>query len=213
MERIAESRRASTESVRRERERSAPLNPPQHNRLTFPTPPVTQQPDRAPVVPAPRPIGPPAPRRFPTPPTTPACAISRGLAPSSLPATPCSMPRRRGPYRRSPSTSRTRDPLSARFQHPLGNYRSPSPRTGDRTPSPGYNSFSPPFARGPLAQLAEQLTLNQPVPGSSPGGLTSKSSSNSERPFRSERPVFAFDPLFDPLSPQSSGSGRPTGRT
>jgi hypothetical protein len=26
--------------------------------------------------------------------------------------------------------------------------------------------------RGPLAQLAEQLTLNQPVPGSSPGGLT-----------------------------------------
>ena len=26
---------------------------------------------------------------------------------------------------------------------------------------------------GPLAQLAEQLTLNQLVPGSSPGGLTS----------------------------------------
>src|SRR5437879_10687651 len=102
MERIAESRRASTESVRRERERSAPLNPPQHNRLTFPIPPVTQAPDRAPVVPAPRPIGPPAPLRFPTPPKTPACAISRGLAPSSSPATPCSMPRRRGPYRRSP---------------------------------------------------------------------------------------------------------------
>ncbi len=28
------------------------------------------------------------------------------------------------------------------------------------------------YQHGPLAQLAEQLTLNQRVPGSSPGGLT-----------------------------------------
>ncbi len=33
-------------------------------------------------------------------------------------------------------------------------------------------SFSLPLSQGPLAQLAEQLTLNQPVLGSSPRGLT-----------------------------------------
>ena len=44
------------------------------------------------------------------------------------------------------------------------------------------------------------LSLNQPVLGSSPRGLTPKSSSNSERPFQSGAAVCLFDPNFDPNS-------------
>jgi hypothetical protein len=36
--------------------------------------------------------------------------------------------------------------------------------------------------RGPLAQLAEQLTLNQRVPGSSPGRVTVQTLPAKERP-------------------------------
>ncbi len=46
-----------------------------------------------------------------------------------------------------------------------------------------------------------QLPLNQPVLGSSPRGLTSKSSSNSERPFQSGAVVLVFDSHVDSQAP------------
>src|SRR6266542_4048498 len=81
------------------------------------------------------------------------------------------------------------------------------PSTPERAVGPGradrYGIISsaakiphPHTHHGPLAQLAEQLTLNQPVLGSSPRGLTSKSSSLSERPFHPGTAYLMFDPLF-----------------
>jgi hypothetical protein len=61
-------------------------------------------------------------------------------------------------------------PPSARHSEPA----QPRVACPKRVPQPldAYTQVSPLKRQGPLAQLAEQLTLNQLVPGSSPGGLT-----------------------------------------